>query len=71
MPRKPATIGSDYALIKVTHHAVQRERVDTLRRRPGPKSSKPECLTIGHAWTEDPAREGGLICMTCQVVRLP
>ena len=61
----------DYATIKVSHHALARERAEALRRRPGPKSSKPECYTIGHAWTEDPAREGGSICMVCQVVRWP
>jgi len=69
--RKPKTLASDYARIKVTHHAMHLERAEMLRRRPGPKSSRPECLTIGHAWTEDPAREGGLICMVCQVVRWP
>jgi hypothetical protein len=71
MPRKPQPIPTDYAAIRVTHHAIQRERADALRRRPGPKSSKPECLRIGHAWTEDPGREGGLICLACQVVRWP
>ena len=38
---------------------------------PAAKSSKPECLAIGHAWTEDPAREGGMICIACDAVRRP
>jgi hypothetical protein len=71
MARKTDTLPSEYATIKVTHHAMQRERAETLRRRPGPKSSRPECLIIGHAWTEDPARDGGLVCISCQVVRWP
>lgn len=71
MPREPKTPVLDYATVKVTHHALGRERAETLRRRPGPRSSRPECLVIGHAWTEDPARDGGAICMVCQVVRWP
>lgn len=71
MSRRPGPPTPDYASVAVTHHALGRERAETLRRRPGPKSSKPECLVIGHAWTEDPGREGGTICMVCQVVRWP
>lgn len=70
MPRKTAP-AQDYATIKLTHHALDRERAENLRRRPGPPSRQPECLVIGHAWTEDPAREGGAICLVCQVVRFP
>jgi hypothetical protein len=61
----------DYATVKLTHHAAIRERAETLRRRSGRKSSQPECLAIGHAWTEEPNRDGGSICMICQVVRFP
>ncbi|HYZ62857.1 MAG TPA: hypothetical protein VE650_10420 [Acetobacteraceae bacterium] len=71
MSRKRPSLLDDYATIRVTHHALSRERAEMLRRRPGPKSSKPECLVIGHAWTEDPARHGGTICMVCQLVRWP
>ena len=71
MPRKPTPLLQDYATVRVTHHALLRDRAETLRRRPGPKSSKPECLVIGHAWTDDPARHNGTICMVCQVVRWP
>lgn len=71
MARKIKQLQTEYAGIKVTHHALQRERAEFLLRRPGPKSQKPECMTIGHAWTEDPAEEGGLICIVCQVVRRP
>lgn len=63
--------GDDYASIRLTHHAMATDRADQLRRRPGRRSSKPECLVIGHSWTEDPTRHGGTICMTCQVVRFP
>ena len=62
---------ADYATIKVTHHAMWRERTESLRRRPGPRSQRPECLVIGHAWTEDAVREGGAMCMVCQIVRWP
>lgn len=62
---------TDYASYSLTHHAMSRERAETLRRRPGPRSAKPECFVIGHAWTEDPARDGGTICMVCQIVRFP
>ena len=61
----------DYASIKLTHHATVGERRETLRRRPGRPSSKPECIVIGHSWTEDAAREGGTICLVCQVIRFP
>jgi hypothetical protein len=71
MKRKPDPVQAEYASIRITHHAIMRDRAEALRRRPGPKASKPECLRIGHVWTEDPAREGGLICMACQVVRWP
>ncbi|MDP9096396.1 MAG: hypothetical protein M3N26_07600 [Pseudomonadota bacterium] len=70
MPDKPLP-PTEYAAIKVTHHALSRERASVLRARPGRRSTRPECLIIGHAWTEDPAREGGTICIACQVVRLP
>lgn len=60
---------TEYASIKLTHHAASRERADALKRRSGRKSTKPECLVIGHAWTEEPGREGGTICMVCQVFR--
>ncbi len=62
---------NDYAIVKVTHHALSRERADTLRNRPGRRSSRPECIVIGHAWTEDAAREGGTICLVCEIVRFP
>ena len=62
---------TDYATIKLTHHATAGERAETLRRRPGRRSSQPECFVIGHAWTEEPNREGGSICMVCQIVRFP
>ncbi len=71
MPRKPSAINADYASIKVTHHALVRERADALKARPGRSARRPECLAIGHAWTEDPARDGGSICIACQVVRFP
>jgi hypothetical protein len=61
----------DYASIKLTHRATIGERAETLRRRPGRRSSKPECLVIGHAWTEEPHREGASICIVCQIVRFP
>jgi hypothetical protein len=70
MPREKAELPLfEYGTMRVTHHALVRERAEALRRRPGPKSTKPECFTIGHAWIEDPAREGGTICMVCHVVR--
>ena len=62
---------SDYASIQLTHHATIRERAELLRQRRGRRSSKPECLVIGHAWTEEPNRDGGSICMVCQIVRFP
>ena len=71
MPPKTVATSLDDALIKMIHRALQRERDETLRRRPGPRSRRPTCLVIGHAWTEDPTREGGTICMACQVVRWP
>lgn len=66
----PAPPTQDYATVRVTHHALSRERTEALRR-PGRRSCRPECLVIGHAWTEDAAREGGAICLVCQVVRFP
>lgn len=71
MPRKRKATPDEYAAITVTHHALLHERAEVLRRRPGPKPRRPECLVIGHAWSDDPAREGGSICMVCQVVRWP
>ena len=75
MPRQtnapPDLATVDYGTIKVTHHARSAERAESLRRRPGPKSSRPECFVVGHAWTEDAGREHGTICMVCQVVRWP
>ena len=71
MARKTPPAPAGYASISVMHHAVHRERAEVLRRRPGPRSAKPECMVIGHSWTADEAREGGLICMVCQVVRFP
>ena len=62
---------TDYASVEITHHAMIRERTEMLRKRPGRRSPQPECLVIGHAWTEDSAREGGTICLICQVVRFP
>ena len=61
----------DYATVKLTHHATLGERAEMLRRRPGRRSSQPECFVIGHAWTEEPSREGGSICLVCQIVRFP
>ena len=61
----------DAAMVKVMHHALWRERAETLRRRPGPRSRRPECVIIGHAWIEDSVREGGVICIACQVIRRP
>ena len=69
MARDPDS--TDYASIKLTHHATTRDREETIRKRPGRRSSRPECLVIGHAWTEDPTREGGTLCMVCQVIRFP
>ena len=61
----------DYGRVTLTHRAASSERARTLKRRPGPVSRRPECLVIGHSWSEDPARHGGTICMVCQVVRWP
>ena len=61
----------EYGRVTLTHHATSSERAAMLKRRPGPRSRRPECLVIGHSWTEDPARHGGSICITCQVVRWP
>lgn len=61
---------TDYASIKLTHHAMSRERAASLKRRAGRPSTKPECVLIGHAWTEEPGREAGVICMVCNVIRL-
>ncbi len=71
MPRKNELPDQDGGVVKLTHHAMSRERGEALRRRPGRRSTRPECFVIGHAWTEDTAREGGTICIVCQVVRLP
>lgn len=60
---------TEYASIKLTHHVAARERESSLKRRAGRRSAKPECIVIGHAWTEEPGREGGAICLVCQVVR--
>ena len=60
-----------YATLSLTHHAMHRERAEALRRRRGRAKAQPECLSIGHAWKEDPAREGGTICLVCEVVRWP
>lgn len=60
---------TEYASIKLMHHAAASEREDRLKRRSGRRSVKPECMTIGHAWIEEPGREGGTICLVCQVVR--
>ncbi len=68
MARRPA---APYATIPVDHHALLQSRGEDLRRRPGPKSRKPECVVIGHAWTGDRDRDGGLICVVCEVVRRP
>ncbi|MDP9095254.1 MAG: hypothetical protein M3N26_01640 [Pseudomonadota bacterium] len=68
MTSDPAS--NDYASINLTHHATSRERENMLKRRPGRRSTKPECVVIGHAWTEEPGREGGTICIVCNVVRL-
>lgn len=62
---------SDYASIKLTHHVTIGERAEALRRRPGRRSSRPECMVIGHSWTEESHREGGTICIVCQIVRVP
>jgi hypothetical protein len=61
---------SDYATVRLTHHALSRERAERLRQR-GPRSRQPECLVVGHAWTEDAGRHGGTICLVCQVIRWP
>lgn len=71
MATKTYDADHEYGLVKLTHHAASGERATELRRRPGKLSRRPECLVIGHAWSEDPAREGGTICMVCQVVRWP
>lgn len=71
MARRRKTPLDEYGVITVTHHAVMRERSEFFRHRPGPKPRRPECLIVGHAWTDDPARDGGSICMVCQVVRWP
>ena len=60
---------SGYATLSVTHYAIHRERADSVRRRRARPSTKPECLSIGHAWTEDAARHGGQICIVCAAVR--
>jgi hypothetical protein len=71
MTRKPSVPTSDYATVKLTHHATLQERGEHLARRPGPRSRRADCLVVGHAWVEDAGREGGTICMVCQVVRWP
>lgn len=71
MPRKPNPSLAGYGTISVTHHATRVERARALRGRPGPKTDKPECLRIGHAWAEDNAQPGGLICIVCAAVRPP
>ena len=75
MPRKPdptpRSPQPDYATVRLTHYATFRERADRLRQHPRRRACEPECLTVGHAWTEDPGREGGTMCMVCQVVRWP
>ena len=53
----------DRAAIRLAH------RAEALRRRPGPRSSKPDCAVIGHAWVAEDGREGTLICLSCGVVR--
>lgn len=60
---------TEYASIRLTHHAASRERETALKRRPGRRSTKPECIVIGHAWTEEPGRESGTICLVCQAIR--
>ena len=62
---------TEYASIRLTHHATAGERSEALRRRSGKRSTRPECVVIGHAWTEEPGREGGTICLVCQVIRFP
>lgn len=70
MARDPLP-ADEYALIRLTHHAVAGERKTAMGHRRGRAASTPECFAIGHAWTEDAAREGGTICLVCQVVRFP
>lgn len=70
MPHKPEP-PTGYATLSLTHHAIQQSRAEAIRLRPGRTSARPECLSIGHAWTEDPASEGGMICIVCDVVRRP
>jgi len=61
----------EYGVVKLTHHAAAADRAAAMRRRPGRPLRRPECFVIGHAWSDDPAREGGTMCMVCQVVRWP
>ena len=56
-----------YATLSAAARAQETERADQLRTRPGPKSRKPQCVVIGHAWSPD-EREGWLICIACEAV---
>lgn len=71
MPRKATPSIDAYASVRLTHHVLVQERGEALRRETRKRRPTPECLVIGHAWTEDSGREGGSICMVCQVVRWP
>ena len=68
--KSPAPDAHD-GIVTLTHHAVAFDRSEMLKRRSGRKGMQPECLAIGHSWTEDAAREGGTICLVCHVVRWP
>lgn len=70
MTRKMPDPAHDYGTVKLTHHAAAADRAQLLGRSKR-KRERPECLAIGHAWTEDPARHGGSICLVCHVVRWP
>ncbi len=60
---------ADHAKIPIAHHWVRLDRAEVLRRRPGPRSSKPECVLVGHAWVDEAGRDGWLICLACEAVR--
>jgi hypothetical protein len=57
------------ATIPITHHWVRLDRAELLRRRPGRRSSKPECIVVGHAWVDEAGRDGWLMCLACEAVR--
>lgn len=55
-----------YAAVTVTHHWAGAER-----RLAHGRSRRPECVVVGHAWADDPEREGWTLCLVCEVARAP